>query len=421
MKKIVIIGGGTAGWLTALFAKKNYPNSTIKLIESSKIGILGAGEGSTPNLVSFLKSLDINENELIMRVKATKKIGINFENWTEENSKFSHPFNLDPNNFSQSINLDSNNQKINYSYHFNARLLADYLKEIGINRGIECVDSNVTDFILENNKIKKIQIEDDIQIDIDFIFDCSGLNRLVAKLYNLEWNSYSEHLKVNAAIPFFLEGKNTIEKFTHTNAIAMKYGWMWQIPLQDRWGCGYIFNKHLINQDEAKKEIEEYLGHEIKIIKQIDFEPGTYKQFWVENCLMVGLSTGFLEPMEATSIMTIIIQLNEFLFYKTDNDENMKIYNDLINSINLQNMLFIRHHYNCSRNDTIFWKNYKNLELPTELKNITKNNLLSISNRIDFYEYLNTIGIDSNNLTFEFVDYELVNHFNHKKNKKTLL
>jgi tryptophan halogenase len=405
MKNIVIIGGGTAGWLTSLFIQKHYKDSNITVIESSKIGILGAGEGATPNFVSFLKFLGINEDEFLKRVNGTKKMGINFENWSEKGTKYLHAF-----------NSYSDEPTENYSYHFNARLLAEYLKEIAVDRNIIHIDADIDDLILIDNKVKQIKLENNSIIDVDFVFDCSGFHRMVGKLYNVKWNSYSEHLKVNAAIPYFLP-RNDVEMSTTTNAISMKYGWMWQIPLQNRWGCGYIYDKNLISEEDAKKEVIEYIGMDVEFNKPINFEPGTYNNIWVENCLMVGLSGGFLEPLEATSIMTIILELSKFIECKANDDRDT--FNKYMDSINLQNMLFIRHHYNCSRNDTPFWKLYRNTELPERLKLITKGNFISIKTQEELMEVLKVKN--TSNMVFSFNSYILINVENFVKTKKTFI
>jgi tryptophan halogenase len=194
----------------------------------------------------------------------------------------------------------------------------------------------------------------------------------------------------------------------------MKYGWMWQIPLQDRWGCGYIYDKNLITEEEAKKEVIEYIGTDVQFNKQINFEPGVYDSIWVENCLMVGLSGGFLEPIEATSIMTIIFELNKFIECKPNEDKDT--FNKFMESINTQNMLFIRHHYNCSRNDTQFWKNYKNLELPQQLKSIINNNFLLIENNEELMKIMGT-----KLLIFGHESYIKVNNQKFLKTKKTFI
>ena len=408
MNNIVIIGGGTAGWLTAIFAKKYCKNSNVKLIESTEIGILGAGEGSTPNLVNFLSELEIDEKDLLEKVNGTKKLGIHFHNWSNIEYSYVHGFG-DRSEEDESV----------YAYHFDARLLANYLKEIAIIRGVEYIDGKIKN-IEQNEKgdINNIKLENNINYDTDFVFDCSGFHRLTPKLFKLKWKTYTDELMVNTAIPFFLK-RNDIMVNTRTNAIAMDYGWVWQIPLKNRWGCGYIFDKKLISEDTAKTEIINKFGNDIQINKIIDFQPGTYEKTLINNCLIVGLSSGFLEPLEATSIMTIVVQLKTFKKY-LNNTLTENEFNKSINNIQRQNMIMIRHHYNCSKTNTTFWKKYKEKKLPKELEKIVSNkNLMSIKNNTELKKVLNVPK--STKLQFPIESYELINNGNFPKKNIMLI
>jgi len=357
LDNIVIVGGGTAGWLSALYLNSKFKNSKITLIESDEIGILGAGEGTTGNIVKFLNELGITSDDMINNCEATFKTGIDFENWTEAGSSYYHPIDYKP-------------KGQGYAYHFNARLLAKYLKSLAIERGVNWIEGIVTEPILNDmNQIIGLKTIDTI-IDATFVIDCSGFKRLlIGNHYKSNWISYEEHLKVNTAIPFFLP-TNSINVHTTTKSIAMKYGWMWQIPLQSRRGCGYIFDSTEISEDEAKKEIIEFLGANIDIQfnKPIKFKPGSYENVWIENCLAIGLSGGFLEPLEATSIMTTILQLEAF-YDTTLKKMTLKKYNKFVNTINTQNMIFIYYHYLTNRTDSTFWKKVSAAEadLPSPL------------------------------------------------------
>jgi tryptophan halogenase len=412
MKNITILGGGSAGWLTALYVRQLFPNTKIILIESSEVGILGAGEGSVPMLPSFLKSLKIDENDFIKKTKATFKLGISFENWNGDNKKYFHPFSsnveiLDYNKITKDlaiagnlsnnirsyflINSITNNKNIDeviptsklayqnkspffkttnnpniqnsvsYSYHFDARLTADYLKNIGIERGVSVIDGKLSEVIDNNGDITEIILEGGLRIPCDFIFDCSGFARLlIGKHYQTKWVPYNEQLTVNSAIPFFLPQSEDHVK-PYTRAIAMKYGWMWQIPLQHRWGCGYIFNDEYINSEEAKKEVEELLGHEIETNKTFKFNAGRFEKSWVNNCISIGLSSGFTEPLEATSLMVTMSMLSHLNPHTLINrlPNLIKEYNDHFNSNNDEIVSFLHYHYLTDRDDTEFWRDYK--------------------------------------------------------------
>lgn len=364
-KKVVVVGGGTAGWLTALYLAKNHSHYDLTIIDSTKIGILGAGEGGTLILRKvLLDEFGFDEKEFLDKVNGTRKYGIVFEGWNKNTDySFVHGFELNGQEESQS-----------FAYHFDARLFADYLKEKTLELGVKHIDKEVSDFKLYNNNISKIVFDDKTELDSDFVFDCTGFKRMITgNLYNTDWVSFEDELMVNTAIPFQFPNKS-ITPQPKTIASAQKYGWVWQIPLQNRWGCGYIFSDEYADESTIKNEIEKLFGDkDITIGNTIKFEPGCYDKVWNENTISIGLSTGFLEPLEATSIMTTIFQLKKLP--KNLFDDNFRTaYNEYVYSLNFQNMMFIRHHYNCSRNDSQFWLDYRNEELPNELTEIYKSN-----------------------------------------------
>lgn len=397
-KKIVVVGGGTAGWLTSLYLAKNYSYYDITIIDSTKIGILGAGEGGTLILRKLLlDEFGLDEKEFLEKVNGTRKYGITFEGWNE-NTKYS---------FVHGFNLNGQEDTYSFAYHFDARLFADYLKEKTLELGVNHIDNEVLNFQLYNNKISKIIFENNDFIDCDFVFDCTGFKRMITgNLYKSKWISFENELIVNTAIPFqFQNDKISIQP--KTIASAEKYGWVWQIPLQNRWGCGYIFSDEYADETTIKKEIQElFCDKDIRIGNTIKFEPGCYKEVWKENTISIGLSTGFLEPLEATSIMTTVLQLKK-LPKNLFNDNCKQIYNESVFSLNFQNMMFIRHHYNCSREDTQFWIDYKNKNLPNELT--------QINNSDNDTNIFNIIGIINNKITFRQPQYNHIRKNNFMK------
>jgi tryptophan halogenase len=404
MKNIVIVGGGSAGWLSAYFLKKKYPNYNVSLIESTKIGILGAGEGATPNLRSLLiNDFGFDENEFLQKVNGTKKYGIKFDKWHSDKShSFVHGFSY------EAIESDV------YSYHFDARLFAEYLKNKSIEFGITHIDSEILDFTLIDNEIKKIILNSGLQIDSDFVIDCSGFHRiLIGKLYNSKWNSYKDELLVNSAIPFFLNETNADVK-QKTIAEAMDWGWMWKIPLQNRWGCGYLYNDTMVSDEFIENEIKRLnVDKSIQINKKIKFNAGCYEKVWIQNCVAIGLSSGFLEPLEATSIMTAIFQLKQLPKNIFDYSERIN-YNRVVFNFNHQSMLFIRHHYNTLRNDSNFWKTYKNKKIPNDLERIYE----TFNTSETFYDALN---LDDVSLAFTKNQYKHIFYNNFLKKQKTIL
>lgn len=424
---ICVVGGGTAGWLTALYAKKVFPEYNITVVESDSIGILGAGEGSTPALTTFLRFLDINLDDLFFDTKATMKQGIKFSGWSKNNPPFFNGFHsndflipnptIDIGNHFTKIDLRevdfvhyANNEdqsqydlalmaaeenklvfslrtdgrarifKNSYqeyagtSIHFDARLMAKKLANIGLNKGINIVEGKVTTINQNNDgNITNLVLDNNTTINTDFIFDCTGFARLfIGKTFGAKWISFNKHLPTNKAMPFFLNiNENEIPPYTE--AIAMDYGWMWKIPLQHRYGCGYVYDSRLISDDDAKLEIEKVVGHSIEVPKTFNFEPGHFDKIWIKNCVAIGLSSGFVEPLEATSIWQSIIVLRRFfsnkenIFNKSETARNFfnKQYKQECDDV----LDFLYLHYMTDKDNTIFWKNFiENNDMPETLK-----------------------------------------------------
>jgi tryptophan halogenase len=410
--------------LNTAFEQEPNLNSKITLIESSDIGILGAGEGTTPHFVDFLKQLNIDTSYLFKNASATIKNGIKFTNYNGDNKSYFHGFsdnfNLD---YTQSTTINnfnipilalekiSNNQNVDnidisniiseskltkftyenknigdYALHFNANYLAKSLKNIGLNRNINVLDDVVVKIKTdENNYVNELILKNNV-IKCDFVFDCTGFKRLIiGNFYNSIWKSYEKNLPVNRAIPFFVTLKENENIPPYTEAIAMKYGWMWKIPTQERYGCGYVFDKNCISDDEAKNEIDNYMGFEVESPRQFNFSAGTYEKIWVKNCVAIGLSSGFIEPKEATSIWLTIEQLQGILqnidgvVYK--NEISIKNYNEKNVEMTNEILDFVYLHYMTKRKDTNFWLNFsKNNIMPSSIKlylNYCKNNIPS--------------------------------------------
>jgi len=423
-KNIVVVGGGSAGWLTALAAKKRYPKLNVTVIESKDIGILGAGEGSTPYLPAFLESLDITFEDLVKNCDATIKNGIRFTNWNNQNDFYYHGFaftdqalgtealssgflstspmlvsSIELNNGIKEVDFTeilsenskvpmileknkkgstlSDYKKIGYtSFHFNATKLAQRFKEIGLERGIEVFENTITNVHLDqNNNVVSLDLDSGSNITCDFVFDCSGFHRLIiGKTFNSKWKSYKEFLPTDSAIPFFLDMTDKIPPYTE--AIAMKYGWMWKIPLQNRFGCGYVYDSSLISEEEAVKEVEEFLGfvphYPRKDKGGFSFSPGSFEEPWQNNVVAVGLAANFVEPLEATSLWVSMVELTEIFsapdFLINNCPEIRAEFNKIVVNMNDDILNFIYFHYMSLRKDTSFWEKFSYENAPDELK-----------------------------------------------------
>jgi tryptophan halogenase len=427
MKNIVIVGGGSSGWITALYAQKNYPNDNIIVIESNEIGILGVGEGTQVNVVGFMKDLGISIEDLIKNTGSTLKSGTKFTNWSKDNDFYYHPFGGEPvdhginfeeivtkkydpiidvcennkvmfsftKNKEMSNNLLKNlNQHFRYAVHFDAKLLAKYLSTVGVLRGIKKIEGKIISINSKENKdIESLLLENSQVIKSDFIFDCTGFSRLIIqKHFNSNWISFSERLSMKKAIPFFLEiDKENIPPYTE--AIAMNYGWMWKIPLQHRYGCGYVFDSDYITKEQAYLEIEQFLGFKPLYAKPdqglIDFNPGCFEEILKNNVLAIGLSASFVEPLEATSINNFVTTLNSFfsnkslMFSKEQEDidnfnkKYVKEYEKIVD--------FIQLHYFTNKTNTLFWSEFREknkVSFELNYKLFLMNNLYEIKNNV---------------------------------------
>jgi tryptophan halogenase len=428
---IVVVGGGTAGWLTSLMVKAYHPSINITVVESEEIGILGAGEGTTNYFVQCLDRLNIPTSDLIKHCKATFKLGINFENWNGDNKSYFHAFSSERavnendkflftkcvtegistdlislqkklcdqnkvpfyhvlnNNLLNDNPINSFNQIAGWALHFDARELAKYLRKVAESRDIKRIEGKVTGFIRNGEEVSTVVLEDGTKVEADFIFDCSGFARLlIGKEFGTEWISYEDYLPLDTAIPFFIEHDDNVSP--RTDAIAMKNGWIWKIPVQGRYGCGYVFDSSYIDEEQALKEAENYFGRKLTSPKTFRFKPGSFKETVVANCMAVGLSQSFVEPLEATSIWVSLINLDSFLntggiYNKT------KIYRKKINEYCLLNnnhvLDFLRLHYITKREDSLFWKEFQDKNKITESLEEKLINLNSYENCFFTHEY----------------------------------
>lgn len=421
--KIVIVGGGTAGWLAAVMLKRTQSQHEICVVESTKLGIIGAGEASTGELVEIVHGgywdFGLNEKDFLLKTKATIKLGIRHKDWRRlgheyiapidnpvvstkrygASTSFLHaiandiPMHLasyDGYQISQNSSsfFDYNGNianSRNHAYHFDGKLVGEYLKE-SLGDEVTHIDAMVKSINLnDTGYISGITLDDDSVVEGDFFIDATGFAKIFAKPLQVEWQSYDKYLPVNTAVPFFLEREDDNLEPLMTSW-AQKNGWMWKVPLQHRYGCGYVFDNRYTSVEDAIKEIEGVLGHKIDPIKVINFETGKLKDVWVKNCLFIGLASSFLEPMEATSIHGTVLQLNSFIFNylrdtseETCNDGSMYSYNRNMHLFYDSLVDFINLHYASSRTDSDFWIDMSSDERRTP---VAKSILDMVKNRV---------------------------------------
>jgi flavin-dependent dehydrogenase len=405
--KIVIVGGGTAGWLAAsVFAvsdiqRKNSGLDTkldITVLESKDIPIIGAGEGSTGIFADYLskklKPLGITEIDFLNKTEATLKLGIRFKDWKHIGHEYQSP--IQPTKTTMgNVDIDlmachtfgkyqhaspagylMDNEYSCYSkntgliplngYHFDAHKVGKYFKEKCMEHGVKNIVGEINQLNIDNETgfLKSVNIKESTEkIEADFWIDASGFSKVLIGNMDGGWESYKEVLPTNAAIPYLYNHKKDEDVLAETLAWAQPNGWMWQIPTQERYGCGYVYSDNHTTYDKALEELIKNTGRDIEPIRNLKFEAGRVKKFWSKNVLAVGLSCGFLEPLQATSIHSTLIQLDLFAYHyfnsdldKIDFKTSPQAYNNTIGKMwdDFRDLLQI--HYVTQREDSEFWK-----------------------------------------------------------------
>jgi tryptophan halogenase len=429
-KSIAVVGGGTGGLVAALVLKHFHPTLKVDLIESKAIGIIGVGEGSTEHWAKFMKHCNIDLAELTRETDATFKYGINFANWNGDNQSYIQAvhgeFNQNGPHGSKFIyanlvskntaplflikpyviksELPENRYSIN-QMHFNTFKLNEYLHKKCELAGIGLIDAELTEVTVdENGFVDELKTIDQRTFKYDFYIDSTGFSRFIMnKKLGIKWKSYAKYLPMNSAIAFPTERLEEIPAWTLSR--AMNAGWLWRIPTQERFGNGYVFSDKFLDFDGAQKEVEELYGHPIEVGKKIKFDAGCLEKSWHKNCVAIGLSSSFIEPLEASSIGTSIQQafiLAELLpTFVPGNTYAERRFNkdsdDILNNI----LDFVALHYRVKRDDTDFWKSTKELPLPPGLEEMLE---------IYKYKFPSDVDFDNKKVLFQGANWILVMH-----------
>jgi tryptophan halogenase len=411
--KIVIVGGGTAGWLAAaslanqnaLYKEDNHPQHEVIVIDSSKIPIIGSGEGSTGLLTEFITTrfgaLKRSEVDFFYGTKAVPKYGIKFKDWNGVGTEFLSPiqpsqtadYSYDADFLSCAVegnyadaslsgylmgknlsdfHVDNKKNIKVHGYHFDAHEVGKYLKSICISNGITHIDSTIKEVNIDSitGECSSVDLENGTNINADLWIDCTGFSRLLINKVGGKWISYSNELPTNSALPYIHKYNNPYEAKLETLAWAMPNGWMWQIPTQERYGCGYVYCDRFVSQDKALEELQTITGRQIEPLRNLKFDAGRVDKFWIKNVVAMGLSSSFLEPLQATSIHSTLIQIDalfsNYLCFDKESmflEQNIKNYNKFISYLIDDFKDLIRVHYANGRQDTEFWR-FCNNELP---------------------------------------------------------
>ncbi|WP_343842041.1 tryptophan halogenase family protein, partial [Bowmanella denitrificans] len=395
--KLIVVGGGTAGWMAACAVAKQLPYLDVTLLESPAIPPVGVGEGSTPHFKRFMTLLGIDESVWMPACGATYKNGIFFRNWNGKQDQYFHPFYCkedvktaevffylaNQRRRGMPIDVDicdyfitghlarqhkapvSQQKAINteYGYHFSADRLATFLKSIAIGLGVThklgMVD-RVT-LVPEGDEVASLILQDGQRLEADLFIDASGFQSiLLGKALKVPFIPFSDQLLTNRAVT--LATKQT-PPFTFTDSIAMNAGWRWRIPLQDRIGNGYVYADAFISPEQAEQELIGELGENVVdgSIRHLSFTAGMRQKTWVGNVLGIGLAQSFVEPLEATSLMVTQLCVEFFIHHMNSQDgtlqDKQQQLNQQINGLLAGIKDYIVCHYAASqRTDTKFWQ-----------------------------------------------------------------
>ncbi|HEY1128503.1 MAG TPA: DUF6445 family protein [Roseateles sp.] len=406
IRRIVIAGGGTAGWMVAAGLSKCLGKQfDFSLVESEEIGTVGVGEATIPTLHFMHEILDLEEKEFIQATQATFKLGISFENWRNVGEHYFHSFGKTGRGHwtagfhhfwleARKRGLASNygdyclelraamdnrfallpDNGINYAYHFDATLYGQYLRRLAESMGVRRIEGKIaqvhTDAV--SGYITGLQLAGGPLIEGDFFIDCTGMRSLLlGETLGVPYESWSHWLPCDSALA--VQTTRVGEPVPYTRSIAHPWGWQWRIPLQHRVGNGVVFSSRHISDEDAKQALLANIeGEVLREPRVIRFTPGQREQVWKKNCVAIGLSSGFLEPLESTSIHLIQKGMSRLVeLFPTDGIRQSDIdeYNlQTREAIDVIRDFIILHYHVTDRDDSPFWRDCRAMEVPPLLK-----------------------------------------------------
>jgi tryptophan 7-halogenase len=413
INKIVIVGGGTAGWMTAAAFSKYFKNQfcEIYLVESEDIGTIGVGEATIPQIQIFNRSLGIDEDDFIRKTQGSFKLGIEFVNWGKIGESYIHAFggvgrDMDAipfyhywlklnkqgrssdigeycfntlasrkNKFMRSIDAgNSPLSDIAYAFHFDAGLYAKYLREFSEKNGVKRIEGKIVNVNLnkDTGNIHSLNLEKGLEVECDFFIDCTGLHSLLMdKTLNVGYDDWSHWLPCDSAWAVPSTKLDPLPSYTRSTAHSA--GWQWRIPLQHRTGNGHVFSRRFMDVEQAREILLNNIqGEALAEPRLIKFLTGKRKKFWHKNCVAIGLSSGFMEPLESTSIHLVqsaIARIMAVFPRKQINQVEIDFYNEQVAFEYERIRDFLILHYKVtSRNDSKFWDYCRNMDIPDSLR-----------------------------------------------------
>ena len=413
IKTICILGGGTAGWMTAAGLSNKFKDLDIDitLVESNQIGTVGVGEATLPHIRFFNNTLGIDERDFMRATRATFKLGIEFCDWGRLGDSYIHPFGdygepiegveyhhfwlrlwhkghksrLSDHSFPilaaeagkfrhPGEDITKIGSNFGYAYQFDSGLYAKFLRSYSEQHGVKRIEGKAIDVKLdaETGHVKSVTLESGQTIEAELFIDCSGFRGvLIEQALKTGYDDWSQWLPCNRAVAVQCEPRGP--SLPYTRATARKAGWQWRIPLQHRTGNGYVYWDKYISDDEAVHQLMSTLeGPAITEPKQLYFKTGKRNKLWHKNVVAIGLSGGFLEPLESTSIhliqegITALIELfPDKSFEASDADEynrRMDLGFDRVRDF------LLLHYVATQRDDSEMWRYFRNMTLPASLE-----------------------------------------------------
>lgn len=406
IRRIVIAGGGTAGWMVAAALSKTLGKVLdIKLIESDEISTVGVGEATIPTLVTFHRLLDINEQEFMAATQATFKLGVSFENWRNVGEDYIHSFGVtgkdhwtagfqhfwlkgrqrglasDYGDYCLELKAAQQNRfahlprgGMNYAFHMDAGLYAKFLRRFSERYGVQRIEGKIVHVEADAaaGHIRSLRLESGAVIDGDLFIDCTGFRGLlIGQTLGVEYEDWSQWLHCDSAVA--LQTASVGDAVPYTRAIAHDAGWRWRIALQHRVGNGMVFDsRHLEDAQATQFLLDHVQGEVLTTPRVIKFRPGQRHRSWSGNCVAIGLSSGFLEPIESTSIHLIqrgVVRLLQIFPASGISQPDIDEYNRQTRSEVEHIRDFIILHYHVThRQDTPFWRACRDMDIPPSLR-----------------------------------------------------
>lgn len=405
VKKVVIAGGGTAGWITAAALSQQLGQLLdITLVESEEIGTIGVGESTVPPIRIFHQLLGINEQEFMREVAATFKLAIWFENWGKVGDRYIHPFGRHGkptwlcefhhfwlHGLKQGFKAElgeycvewlaaregkfatSPQSEINHAYHIDAALYAKFLRRFAEGFGVKRVEGKIA-AVRQNAAsgfIESLLMDSGQTIEGDLFVDCTGFRGLlIEQTLHTGFEDWSHWLPCDSAVA--VQTESTAAPNPYTSAIAHEAGWRWHIPLQHRVGNGLVYCSRYLSDDDAKQKLLQAVsGKPLRAPWTLKIRPGRRRKTWNNNCVAVGLASGFVEPLESTSIhmiITAVTRLMQFFPFDGIRQPLVDQYNDEARAeIERIRDFIVLHYHTTEREDSPFWRYCKRMQIPESL------------------------------------------------------